>query len=480
MDDPEDNARRERESRIGRTLRGRHTLEAVIGFGGMATVYRGKHRNGHKVAVKVLNRELSASADIRARFLREGQLANQVDHPGAVNVIDEDVDEDGSVFLVMELLEGETLAARIARKTLAPAEIVPLMVQLLDVLEAAHAKGIVHRDIKPENLFLQRRDGRLRVLDFGVARLVQGDGRKTETGRVMGTPAYMAPEQARGEGERVDGRTDLWAVGAVLYRGLSGRFVHEADTSQMTMVLAATQAATPLREVAPAAPAELCEVVDRALRSKMTERWQTAAEMRHALDPAGERDRVGISGFVGATPADPEARTEAPRRPPHSTQPDLTPAPHQFAARPRVRASRPALLGLSALAALAATALAWQKSRPLPPSPEPKPEAQARQESAPSVASSAPSAGPSAQSGALAAPSLAAPVVAPARQVPVRAAVLARAMASSAGTTETLAAGPPATKASGATPSASANPGCDPPFYFDADGNKRRKLECYK
>ena len=476
MDATEDNAKRERESRIGRTLCGRYTLESVIGVGGMATVYRGRHRNGHKVAVKVLNRELSASPDLRARFLREGYLANRVEHLGAVDVIDEDVDEDGSVFLVMDLLEGGTLAERIARGRLPRAEIVPLIVQLLDVLEAAHAKQIVHRDIKPENLFVERRDGRLRVLDFGVARLA-GDARKTETGRVMGTPAYMAPEQARGEGERVDHRTDLWAVGAVLYRALSGRFVHEADSSQMTMVLAATQAASPLREVLPEADGELCEVVDRALVAKMDERWQSAAEMRLALDPEGEEARRGalasVDVSVARAPTLPEAenlRFELDTRPraPKPTPPDVTPAPHQFAARPLPRTSRSALKALVGLAAVAALALAWRGARPTPSADANQVSRNPQPEDAPPVAqpppTSLPSAAPREIEVRAAAP--VASVAPPAR--PAAARVAAHAPASS-----------PKPSASGEATATVASR-CDPPYYFDDDGNKRRKLDCYK
>jgi len=474
VEDREEDARREREARLGRTLCGRYTIEALIGVGGMATVYRGRHRNGHKVAVKVLNRDLSASAEIRARFLREGHLANQVEHPGAVNVIDEDVDTDGSVFLVMELLEGETLAARIARGALEPAEAVRFTVQLLDVLEAAHAKGIVHRDIKPENLFVQRRDGRLRVLDFGVARLVGGNLQKTETGRVMGTPAYMAPEQARGECERVDNRTDLWAAGAVLYRALTGRFVHEADSSQMTMVLAATQAATPLHEVSPDAPPALCDVVDRALLSKMDERWQSAAEMRRALDPAREDGLGGVTPEGPASPGASPGESDTRPRSPTPTPSDVTAPPHQFAARPVARSSRPKLLGLTALVALAGTALAWHTSRPSPSA-----DASGQAPSLPPP--TAPSVAPSAQTTALApsAATLDSAAVAPPKPSAAR---RDRAMAGRVAVPvqPTTASSQTARVDAPTTASSTGRAPCDPPYYFDADGNKRRKLDCYR
>ena len=160
----------------------------------MAAVYRGSHRNGNRVAVKVLHSSVSNHADLRERFLREGYVANRVDHRGAVRVLDDDIAEDGSVFLVMELLEGHTLDARWERagRQLPPREVAELTHQLLDVLAAAHDKGIVHRDIKPENLFLTG-DGILKVLDFGIARLRDTTGvgmaSATRTGSMLGTPA---------------------------------------------------------------------------------------------------------------------------------------------------------------------------------------------------------------------------------------------------------------------------------------------------
>src|SRR5258708_36403963 len=149
----------EAEKRVGATLRGKYTIDKVLGVGGMAAVYRAVHRNGHRVALKMLHASISSNADLRGRFLREGYVANTVDHPGAVRVTDDDVAEDGSVFLVMELLEGHTVEAWAASRPgarLTPGEVLGVADQLLETLEAAHAKGIVHRDLKPENLFLTK------------------------------------------------------------------------------------------------------------------------------------------------------------------------------------------------------------------------------------------------------------------------------------------------------------------------------------
>ena len=160
------------QSRVGKTLRKRYRLDALIGIGGMAAVYRGAHRNGNRVAIKVLHPELSTNADIRGRFLKEGYTANAVDHAGAVRVLDDDVDDDGTVFIVMELLEGETVDTRWTRSSqrLPFRDVLSFAYEVLDVLAAAHANGIVHRDVKPENLFFTR-EGKVKVLDFGIARM---------------------------------------------------------------------------------------------------------------------------------------------------------------------------------------------------------------------------------------------------------------------------------------------------------------------
>lgn len=278
--------------RVGETLAKRYTLEGVIGVGGMAAVYRGRHRNGNKVAVKILHPELSVYKDMKERFLREGYVANRVEHEGAVRVLDDDTADDGSVFLVMELLQGETLEQRIERAggTLSAGEICGFTRQLLAVLVGAHEKGIVHRDLKPENLFITTA-GVLKVLDFGIARLADGTRQATKTGRVMGTPVYMAPEQARGESKKVDHRTDLWAVGAILYRCLTGSFVHEAETPELTRIHAATRPAMSLRDVLPSTNPRLIELVDRALRWNIEDRWPSAAEMLANVPMPGDASR---------------------------------------------------------------------------------------------------------------------------------------------------------------------------------------------
>ena len=271
-------------ARIGRLLRDKWKLERLLGIGGMAAVYEATHRNGSRGAIKVLHLELSLDPRMRERFLREGYVANAVDHPGAVRVLDDDRDEDGSVFLVMELLEGESLEARQRRLGgfLPAEEALLLMDQLLAVLAAAHAKNIVHRDIKPENLFL-RANSELKLLDFGIARLRDGSASATRTGMTMGTPAFMAPEQALGQTSAIGPRSDLWAVGATLFTLLSGRYVHEADNPNAMMIAAATRPAPSLATVLPAAPPPLVSFVERSLAFSSDDRWPDALAMQKAL-----------------------------------------------------------------------------------------------------------------------------------------------------------------------------------------------------
>jgi serine/threonine-protein kinase len=203
-----------------------------------------------------------------------------------VRVLDDDIDDDASTFLVMELLEGRTLAAEWA----ANGQVLPLpwaahvVDDLLDVLDAIHAAGIVHRDIKPDNVFLVR-GAPLKVLDLGVARILI-ESRMTASGQIVGTPGFMAPEQARGNVRAITGRADLYSVGARMFTLLTGRPVHEARTPREAMIFGATRPARSLAEVWPSAPPPLVHVVDVALAFEQERRWGNVAEMRTALASA--------------------------------------------------------------------------------------------------------------------------------------------------------------------------------------------------
>jgi serine/threonine protein kinase/ABC-type branched-subunit amino acid transport system substrate-binding protein len=285
--------------RVGSVLRGRYRLERVLGAGGMATVYLAVHRNGNRVAVKVLRPELSVYDEHRERFIRESYVANSIDHPGAVRVLDDDLTDDGAPFLVMELLRGETLEARLRRgETLTAAEALAVGYALCDLLAAAHAGGVVHRDIKPDNIFLTAA-GELRLLDFGIARAREHErGSGTQTGHLIGTPGYLPPEQALGR-RTVDGRTDLWAVGATLFALLTGRTVHRADAPEELVIRAATEPAPALQDICPEIHPAVARVIDKALAFAQDDRHPDAAAMRAALADA---HITAIGAPIEATP----------------------------------------------------------------------------------------------------------------------------------------------------------------------------------
>ncbi len=290
MDDPNDPITARARQRVGATLKSKWRLESLVGVGGMAAVYSATHlNNGKKVAIKMLHAELSIDPEVRDRFLKEGRAANKVEHPGAVEVSDDDTTEDGAVFLVMELLDGETLAHRFERKarSLVIEEILLIADQVLDVLASAHERGIVHRDIKPDNIFLTR-GGAVKLLDFGIARIREYSAQtsNTRSGSTMGTPAYMAPEQARARWDEVDARTDLWAVGATMFKLLTGRVVHVAETVNEQLLAAMTQPAPPIATLVPTAPIPVLQVVDKALAFNKEDRWANARSMQQAIRDA--------------------------------------------------------------------------------------------------------------------------------------------------------------------------------------------------
>jgi serine/threonine-protein kinase len=277
------------EDRVGQTLNGKWHIDSLLEMGGMAAVYVATHRNGKRVAIKMLQAQFASHESIRDRFLREGYAANRVQHRGAVSVLDDDVAADGAVYLVMELLEGESLEQALHRAggTLPIGDVLAVADQVLGVLEAAHKAGIVHRDIKPGNVFVTR-EGEIKVLDFGLARMRDAaiGGIPTASGIVLGTPSYLPPEQAQGRPHLVNERSDLFAVGALMFRLLSGRVIHEASSSAEKLVMAMKNHAPTIRSVAPHVPAYLADVIDKALMFDSDKRWPDATAMRAAAREA--------------------------------------------------------------------------------------------------------------------------------------------------------------------------------------------------
>jgi eukaryotic-like serine/threonine-protein kinase len=276
------------EPKLGTFLLDKWRLDRVLGKGGMSTVYLATHRNGNPVAIKLLRPEFIGNTRAQERFLREGYIANRVDHPGAVRVLDDGVDQQRA-FLVMELLRGLDVEALRQRRggAFSPSEALWLVSRAVEIVEAAHAANIVHRDIKPQNLFLTTA-GQVKLLDFGIASLrgVPGFTTLTDAAGHPGTPGFMAPEQVRGQPHAVGPRTDIWALGATLFRLLSARTVHVASTPGEMMVVTATQPPPSLATLLPDLSPALIDVVDRALSLDPEDRWATASELRLALERA--------------------------------------------------------------------------------------------------------------------------------------------------------------------------------------------------
>jgi serine/threonine-protein kinase len=295
MDEANDPLVERSKTRVGRTLKDKWRLDELIGVGGMAAVYSATHlNNGKKVAIKMLHAELSIDPEVRDRFLKEGRAANKVEHPGAVEVSDDDTAEDGAVFLVMELLDGETLASRLERGSLKLDEALRIAAQIAGALAAAHEKGIVHRDLKPENIFVTG-DGHVKILDFGLAKIIRPTPDDTDVtaqlempgttpGTILGTVGYMSPEQVRGAAD-IDGRSDIFAIGVMMYRVLAGTYPFDGASDAQIAVAIANKTAVNLRVHRPELPGSLVAVVMKALAKRPQDRFASAEELGCALEP---------------------------------------------------------------------------------------------------------------------------------------------------------------------------------------------------
>ena len=274
------------QARLTAALADRYRLERELGQGGMATVYLAEDlKHGRKVAIKVLQPELSAVIG-GDRFLSEIKTTASLQHPHILGLIDSG-EADGLLYYVMPFIEGETLRARLAReKQLSIDDAIRLTKEVASALEFAHKRGIVHRDIKPENILLQ--DGQALVADFGIALAVQqaGGSRMTQTGMSLGTPAYMSPEQAMGDRD-VNSRSDVYALGAMAYEMLTGEPPFTGLNSQAIVAKVLTETPPPLRPRRPMVSAAVEHAVLVALQKLPADRFGSAKDFADALDDKG-------------------------------------------------------------------------------------------------------------------------------------------------------------------------------------------------
>jgi serine/threonine-protein kinase len=304
---------------IGELVDGKYEIVRELGAGAMGVVYVARHQAlRRQVAVKILRGQLAADPELSARFEQEARAASAIGHPNIIDVYDLGRTADGVLFMVMELLEGDSLAGLLERHRRLPlARAQKLVDQVLAALSAAHRAGIVHRDLKPDNVFVVSSEYRadfVKLLDFGISKILArepaqlGESKKgTALGTVMGTPEYMSPEQARGLVDQVDARTDVYAAGVVLYELLCGRTPFQGDNYNAVMAAIIDGTYPRPRELAPGVPATVEAVIVKALSYRREDRWQSAAAMREALELAvaeglelDDGDEAGAGAGAGA------------------------------------------------------------------------------------------------------------------------------------------------------------------------------------
>src|SRR5450432_3925243 len=275
----------------GTLVAGKLRIVRELGIGGMGTVYEVEHElTRHRRALKILHARAAQEPSAVARFLREASAAARIGNAHIAETFDAGRLDTGEPYLVMELLEGETLDQRLQRVgAIGPSELAELVSQACDGVQAAHDAGIVHRDLKPENLFVTVRDGRpfVKILDFGISKFDSvrtGSLGVTTEGALIGTPYYMPPEQVRGE-KTIDAKADVYALGVILYECAAGARPYEANTVEHLAVLIHQGKATPLAERVPSLPPAFCEVVHRAMAVERDQRFQSARELADALAP---------------------------------------------------------------------------------------------------------------------------------------------------------------------------------------------------
>ena len=292
---------------IGSVIAGTYTIEGLIGKGGMGEVYSASHARlpGKKVAIKVLHPDI-ADAEALARFRREAEIASRLGHPNIVEVHDWNQLEDGTPYLVLELLQGEALSDRLRHGPIPLEDVYVILRQVGSALAAAHREGIVHRDLKPQNIFILPTDDgagiKAKVLDFGISKIRGSTTVKTQESSLLGTPQYMAPEQATGQHSAIDGRTDVFALGAVVFEMLAGVPAFRGETIPEVVFKVVYEPAPALEAVVPGVPPHIAMAVARALAKKPDERWpdiQAFVEAVTGSPMTTARRAVGAAGGAG-------------------------------------------------------------------------------------------------------------------------------------------------------------------------------------
>ena len=312
------------DSFIGRQV-GSYVVEQLLGAGGMGSVYRGvQPAIGKRVAIKFLAPHLNGNPDVVARFFDEAKAVNVIGNENIVDIFDFGKTEAGQNYFVMELLDGPSLEKALEKqRAMSPARAVHVASQIAHALAQAHDRGIVHRDLKPNNVFLVKRAGRedfVKVLDFGIAKLDPPDGqvagetdRRTKSGMILGTPGYMAPEQA--SGDPVDARADIYSLGVLLYRMLSGEVPFAAQSFTATLLRQLTETPKRLSQLRPDVPSRLDEMVMKMLARMPEERPQTMSGVADLLTAISIEPISNDVSWSPATPAGAEQRASLSRQP---------------------------------------------------------------------------------------------------------------------------------------------------------------------
>ena len=280
---------------IGSILSDTYEIVRVLGEGGMGAVWEASHLRlpGKRCAVKVLHAQASADPEAYARFRREADIASRIGHPNIIEVLDWNTLPSGSPYLVLEYLEGEDLAARLARGPVPLDDALAITRQIGSALKAAHANQVVHRDLKPANVFLVPRevDGNIvdhvKVLDFGISKIRNSQTVQTQDAVLLGTPQYMAPEQALGKNAEIDGRTDVFALAAVLYEMLSGRPPFLGSSLAEVVFKVVYEPATPLQQLVPSVPPAVAKAVERAMQKSAADRFPDVSAFIEAVTGRG-------------------------------------------------------------------------------------------------------------------------------------------------------------------------------------------------